>query len=445
MLNIQLNRHLKIGNIFTVFWINLIDNTILRERAIVVSVVKKGSDREITNEHLNELEFLAETAGAEIIERFVQELAKPSVVTMIGSGKAEEIKEFVKENSINLAIFDEDLSPVQLRNLEKIFEIKVIDRSGIILDIFANHARTNEAKTQVELAQLQYMMPRLTRMWTHLSKQFGGIGTKGPGETQIETDRRMVKQRIQMLKDKLDDISRNKEIQRRNRSKFPRFALVGYTNAGKSTLMNVLTQAEVYVEDKLFATLDTTVRQFLLPAGMEALISDTVGFIRKLPTHLVASFRSTLAEAAEADVIIHVVDVSHPYFRDQIKVVEATLDSLKIFEKPTMLVLNKVDLMDEYIGLNSIKNEYENSIFISAKKNMNITALLDKMQDVYNEHSKEVEFRLPYDRMEMIALLYKCAEITERIDTDEGITFKVRVKPEDAEYFNNKFGLFINK
>lgn len=421
------------------------ENIPTNEKAIVVTVIRKGSDRAICDEHLDELEFLAQTAGADIVERFIQELAKPSIVTLVGSGKAEEIKEYVKENAITLSIFDDDLSPAQVRNLEKILEIKVIDRSGLILDIFARHARSNEAKTQVELAQLQYLMPRLTRMWTHLSKQLGGIGTKGPGETQIEADRRSIKQRIQMLKEKLDDITRNKEVQRKNRSLFPRFALVGYTNAGKSTLMNVITDADVYVENKLFATLDTTVRQFDLPAGMSALISDTVGFIRKLPTHLVASFRSTLAEAAEADVIVHVVDVSHPFFRDQIKVVEATLASLNIEEKPTVLVLNKVDLIEDLIGLHSIKEEFEKCIFVSAKKNMNIAALLEKLQEVYSEQSLTAKFILPYDKMEMIALLYKCAEMGSRVDGDDGIEFTVRVKPENAEYFKNKFGTFISK
>ncbi|MDX9791548.1 MAG: GTPase HflX [Candidatus Kapaibacterium sp.] len=421
------------------------ENIQKNEKAVLITVIRKGSDRFTADEHLNELEFLAKTAGAEIEERFVQELEKPYAATFIGTGKAEEIQEYVKENSVTLAIFDEDLTPVQARNLEKTLEIKVVDRSGLILDIFARHARTNEAKTQVELAQMQYMMSRLTRMWTHLSKQFGGIGTKGPGETQIETDRRIIKQRIQILKEKLKEIAGSKDVQRKNRSKFPRFALVGYTNAGKSTLMNVLTEAGVYVEDKLFATLDTTVRQITLPSGMNALLSDTVGFIRKLPTHLVASFRSTLAEASEADVIVHVVDVSHKYFRDQIKVVQDTLVSLNISEKPTLLVLNKVDLVDELIGINSIKQEYEKSIIISAKRNINIQALLDSMQDVYNGASPEVELEVPYTNMEYINLLYKIAEIREKKDLDTGVQFLVKVKPDDVKLFENKFGKFTKK
>ncbi len=414
------------------------------ERAIIISASRKGEMRNIIEEHINELEFLAKTAGAEILEKFSQELAKFNIATMIGKGKAEEIHEFIKENSITLAIFDDDLTPIQIRNLEKIFEIKVLDRSMLILDIFAKHAQSNEAKTQVELAQLQYLMPRLTRMWTHLSKQFGGIGTKGPGETQIETDRRIIKHRIQILKEKLEDISKTREVQRKNRSNFPRFALVGYTNAGKSTLMNVLSQAGVYVEDKLFATLDTTVRQFVLPSGVEALLSDTVGFIRKLPTHLVASFRSTLAETAESDIILHIVDVSNPFFRDHIKVVEDTLNYLKIVDIPIILVLNKIDLMQEYFGLSSIESEFKDSIFISAKRHINIQGLLQKIQDIYNKQSKEYILTIPYNKMEMLSLLYKCAEIISKKDGDFGTEFKVRIQYDDYEFFQNKFGNFIN-
>ncbi len=243
---------------------------IITEKAIAVQLILKGSDREIAREHLEELAFLALTAGAEVTETFRQELQKPNVKTYLGKGKVEEIKEYIKENAITLVIFDDDLSPVQTRNLEKELEVKVIDRSALILDIFARRARSTEAKTQVELAQMQYLMPRLTRMWTHLSKQFGGIGTKGPGETQIETDRRIIKTKIQQLKERLLDIDKQREVQSKHRSGMPRFALVGYTNAGKSTLMRVITSADVYIEDKLFATLDTTVRHFTMTSGQEA-------------------------------------------------------------------------------------------------------------------------------------------------------------------------------
>lgn len=423
----------------------LVNNQIKTEKAIAVQLIIKGSDRTIAEEHLDELSFLAVTAGAEVIETFTQELAKPNVATYLGKGKVDEIKEFIIANEIKLVIFDDDLSPVQTRNLEREFEVKVIDRSALILDIFANRARTNEAKTQVELAQMQYLMPRLTRMWTHLSKQYGGIGTKGPGETQIETDRRIIKTKIQQLKEKLIEIDKQREIQSKNRSVMPRFALVGYTNAGKSTLMRAITSSDVYVEDKLFATLDTTVRQFTLPSGQEALLSDTVGFIRKLPTHLIASFRSTLAEASSADVLIHVVDVSNPYFRDHIQVVEETVESLKIFEKPTILVLNKLDLIDKSLGFRAIEKEFQDSIFISAERGINIKNLLEKMLEVYIQNAKLIEFTLPYEQMQMLSVLYKVADVIEHEEKEYGIEYKVKVHRDDYDFFISRFEQFIKR
>lgn len=413
------------------------------ERAIAMTVIRKGSDRQVALEHLDELAFLAETAGAIVIEKFYQELAKPNVATLIGKGKVQELKEEVINNEITLVIFDEDLSPVQVRNLEKSLEIKVLDRSGIILDIFAARAQTLEAKTQVELAQMQYLMPRLTRMWTHLSKQFGGIGTKGPGETQIETDRRIVREKIQYLKNKLIEIEKNREIQRKSREGMPRFALVGYTNAGKSTLMRTITEAEVYIEDKLFATLDTTVRGFELPNGSKALLSDTVGFIRKLPTHLVASFRSTLAEAKEADVLIHVVDVTHEFFRDHIKIVEATLEDLNISDIPTILVFNKIDLMVERIGIAYIKEEYPNAVFISAERGMNINGLLEEMQGVYDANSNDFVIMIPYADSSKVSKLYSVGDILDKQDTDLGSEYKIRIKPDRTELFKNIYGSYI--
>ncbi|MBE2188267.1 MAG: GTPase HflX [Candidatus Kapabacteria bacterium] len=417
----------------------------ITEKAIAVQLILKGSDREIAREHLEELAFLALTAGAEVTETFKQELQKPNVKTYLGKGKVEEIKEYVKENTITLVIFDDDLSPVQTRNLEKELEVKVIDRSALILDIFARRARSTEAKTQVELAQMQYLMPRLTRMWTHLSKQFGGIGTKGPGETQIETDRRIIKTKIQQLKERLLDIDKQREIQSKHRSGMPRFALVGYTNAGKSTLMRVITTADVYIEDKLFATLDTTVRHFTMTSGQEALLSDTVGFIRKLPTHLIASFRSTLAEASSADVLIHVVDVSNPYFRDHIAVVEETLESLKITDKPTILVLNKLDLIDKSLGFRAIEKEFKDSIFISAERGINIRNLMEKMLEVYIVNSKLIEFVLPYDQMNLLSVLYKVADVIDSEEKDYGIEYKVKVHSDDTEFFKSRFEKFITR
>ncbi len=425
--------------------LNLYETLEKQERAVAISVVRKGADREKTRENLEELAFLAETAGAEVVELIYQELAKPSKSTAIGKGKVAELRELIIEREINLVIFDDDLTPAQVRNLETELQVKVMDRSGIILDIFAERAQTNEAKTQVELAQLQYMMPRLTRMWTHLSKQYGGIGTKGPGETQIETDRRIVRNRIQALKEKLDNISTQKEQQRKGRKSMPRFALVGYTNAGKSTLMQNITNENVYIEDKLFATLDTTVRIFALPSGQEALLSDTVGFIKKLPTHLVASFRSTLAEASEADIILHVVDVSNPFFREHIEVVEKTLASLNITEIPTILVCNKIDKLEDLDGLKHIEEEYKDCIFVAAAKGLNIQTLLEKMQEKYNENCKTTTILIPYVESQKVAWIYKYCEIIERNDIDEGTEIIIRVPTEQEDYFASHYKNYIQE
>jgi GTP-binding protein HflX len=340
-------------------------------------------------------------------------------------------------------LFDDELSPAQIRNLENALEIKILDRSTLILDIFARHARSQEAKLQVELAQSQYMLPRLTRLWTHLSKQFHGVGTKGPGETQIETDRRMLRIKIQRLKEKLADISMQRQQQRKGRENLPRFALVGYTNAGKSTLMNILTGSDVHVEDKLFATLDTTVRSFELPGGQKGLLSDTVGFIRKLPAHLIASFRSTLAETAEADIILHVVDVSHPHFLDHIAVVNETLDYLKITNKPSLLVCNKIDLLPQLSDIRFLENTYKDCVYISAKRGINIGKLFDAMQKKLDEQSGIYEFLLPYRFPELLSRLYSFADVLTRKDNDEGMELTVRVQHEKKNQFLNIFNKFI--
>lgn len=415
------------------------------EKVILIAVVRKGSDRSKTEENLEELSRLAETAGALIADTLTQEVEKPNPATALGSGKVDELKLLAMEQEATLVIFDDELSPAQVRNLERILEIKVMDRSGLILDIFVKHAKTLEAKTQVELAQLEYLLPRLSRMWTHLSKQYGGIGTKGPGETQIETDRRIIRERIQKLKAKLKDIDKQKEVRRKGRQSLPRFALVGYTNAGKSTLMNAISGSDVYVEDKLFATLDTTVRSFDLPSSLQAIISDTVGFIRKLPTHLIASFRSTLNEAAEADVLVHVVDASHEGFRDQIMIVDQTLESLKIKDKPTILVFNKTDIMEDYQGvLKRIEAEYPNSIFVSAKRNININKLLELFQAEYDGSSQIFNFTIPYDDMANVAKLYDFVEIVSRNDSDQGIELSVKVNSEKQDHFKNVFGKYLH-
>lgn len=312
------------------------------ERAVVVGLITPRQPEGKVNEYLDELEFLADTAGGEVVKRFTQKVDTPNSATFVGKGKLEEIKEYVEKNDIGMVIFDDDLSTKQIANIEKELQVKILDRSSLILDIFAKRAQTATAKTQVELAQYQYLLPRLTRMWTHLERQKGGIGMRGPGETQIETDRRIIKRRIAWLKDQLSDIDRQKTLQRKNRGKLTRVALVGYTNVGKSTLMNLLSKSEVFAENKLFATLDTTVRKVIID-NLPFLLTDTVGFIRKLPTNLVESFKSTLDEVREADLLVHVVDISHPQFEEQIAVVKQTLQEIGAGDKPVYMVFNKID------------------------------------------------------------------------------------------------------
>lgn len=406
------------------------------ERAIAVSVAPKGGDRAMALDHLDELEFLAETCGAEVVAKIYQERDKPDGSTAVGKGKVQELKEMVEEDKVTLIIFDDDLTPVQVRNLQKELEVKVIDRSGLILDIFASRAKTSEAKTQVELAQLQYLLPRLTRMWSHLSKQFGGIGSKGPGETQIETDRRLVRDRIDALKERLEHIDTHRQQQRKGRQGMIKFALVGYTNAGKSTLMNAMTDSGVYVKDQLFATLDTTVRSIELPNGKKGVLSDTVGFIRKLPTHLIASFRSTLAEASDADVLMHVVDASHKAFREQIAVVDETLAALNIEGKPTILVLNKTDAISEE-ERNQLKIEFPGSILISAVNGINLDKLLLKMQQLSETGVSIIKLELPYSQMQLLPKLYELGEITSRLEHDDGITVEITVTDATKERILN--------
>ncbi len=383
------------------------------ERAVLVGLITPQQGEARVQEYLDELAFLADTAGAHTIARFTQKLDYPNPRTFVGKGKLEEIKAYPEANDVGMVSFDDDLSTKQVSNIERELQVKILDRSSLILDIFAKRAQTAIAKTQVELAQYQYLLPRLTRMWTHLERQRGGIGMRGPGETQIETDRRIILDKISRLKEELTSIDKQKSIQRKNRGKLTRVALVGYTNVGKSTLMNVLSKSDVFAENKLFATLDTTVRKVTIE-NLPFLLTDTVGFIRKLPTHLVESFKSTLDEVRDADVLVHVVDISHPNFEDQIEVVNKTLSELcDGADKPMIMVFNKVDAFShvpkdeddltprtrENIPLDELKASWmarmgDNCVFISAKKGINIDELKTKIYD----RAREVHLsRFPYN------------------------------------------------
>lgn len=383
------------------------------EKAVLIGVITQHQDENQLEEYLDELEFLTLTAGGKSVKRFTQKLERPHPKTFIGAGKLEDVRRYIESHNIGTAIFDDELSPAQLRNIEKVLDCKILDRTNLILDIFAQRAQTSSAKTQVELAQCQYILPRLTRLWTHLDKQKGGIGMRGPGETEIETDRRIIRDKITLLKKKLVTIDKQMAVQRKNRGKMVRVALVGYTNVGKSTLMNVVSKSDVFAENKLFATLDTTVRKVVVK-NIPFLMTDTVGFIRKLPTQLVESFKSTLDEVREADLLLHVVDISHPNFEDHIASVNTILDEIESANKPTIMVFNKIDAythetIDEddlvtektkaHYTLEDWKRTWMNdlestSIFISAINKGNIEEFKDK---VYDEVKKIHIQRFPYN------------------------------------------------
>jgi GTP-binding protein HflX len=381
------------------------------ETAVLIGVIGKDQTEEETTEYLDELAFLAETAGVAPSGFFTQKIDTPNPRTFIGAGKLQEISSYVEENEIELAIFDDELQPTQLRNIERELKIRILDRTTLILDIFAQRAKTAHAKVQVELAQYQYLLPRLTRMWTHLERQRGGIGLRGPGETEIETDRRIIRDKISRLKEQLVKIDQQMSNQRKNRGKMVQVALVGYTNVGKSTLMNQLSKSDVFAENKLFATLDTTVRKVVI-GNLPFLVSDTVGFIRKLPTHLVESFKSTLDETRESDVLVHVVDISHSNYEEQIQVVENTLEEIGAGDKPVIMVFNKIDNysyvqkdeddltpeLKENLSLDDLRRRWSsdrrNVVFISALKKENI----DHLKDLLYQTVKEIHVkRYPYN------------------------------------------------
>lgn len=391
-----------------------IDTAPKQETAVLIGIISQKQDEETVREYLDELSFLVETAGGKALKRFTQKIEIPNPGTFVGQGKIEEIRQYVKENKIDLTVFDDELSPSQLRNIEKILGCKILDRNNLILDIFARRAKTAQAKTQVELAQYQYLLPRLTRMWTHLERQKGGIGLRGPGETEIETDRRIIRTKITLLKEKLKSIDKQNQTQRKGRKNLVRIALVGYTNVGKSTIMNLLSKSEIFAENKLFATLDTTVRKVVIE-NLPFLLSDTVGFIRKLPHSLVESFKSTLDEVREADILLHVVDISHPNFEEQINVVKQTLKDINASEKPSFVIFNKIDAYTfiekdhddltpatkKNLSLDELKKSWMAKsnmpcIFISAKSKENI----EEFKKAIYKTAKEIHTRrYPYDNM----------------------------------------------
>lgn len=404
-----------------------------RERAVIVGITGLSTSRAQAEEYLEELALLVETAGADVIHRIIQERDTIDVATFVGKGKAEQIATIVVDENIHLVIFDDDLSTPQVRNLERLFNCKVIDRSGLILDIFTKRAKSLEARTQVALAQYEYLLPRLTRQWTHLSKQYGGIGTKGPGETQIETDRRMIRKHISHLREKLVHISRQREIQRRGREEFTRVALVGYTNTGKSTLMNLLSHAGVLVENRLFATVDSTVRCIPLDDATKILLSDTVGFIRKLPHNLIASFKSTLAEVTEADILLHVIDISHPLWEEQIAIVQSTLQEISADGKPVMMVFNKIDLLEDRTILELLGRKYQNSVCISAARAINISTLKEKLSLLVQDTFIDRTFTFSQNQYDIIAHLHNVAEVLSQHYTHDHVEVHVRLRQSELD------------
>lgn len=395
-------------------------NQLEKERALLIGVYGAETLRLEAQEHIDELELLAYTAGAETIDKILQNRLHPDPTSYIGKGKLQELKAMAGELKIDVLIFNDDLTATQIRNIEKNTKAKVLDRSGLILDIFASRAKTSAAKNQVELAQLQYLLPRLTRFWTHLSRQTGGIGTKGPGETQIETDRRLINKRIAVLKDKLEKLDKQRTTQRKGRGEMTRISLVGYTNAGKSTLMNTLTETNVLAEDRLFATLDSTVRRLELH-NHAVLLSDTVGFIRKLPHNLIDSFKSTLDEVRESDIMLHVVDSSSPTIEEYIEVVNRTLDEIGIIGKKKLLVFNKIDRLDPE-KLTELKRNYPGAIFLSAIRGIGLGKLKNRLENLIEEDYVDFQYKIPLTQFKAAAFLHEVAVIDKEQYEHEEVT-----------------------
>jgi GTPase len=395
-----------------------------RERAIVVALKQDGQSEELVWEHLDELILLADTAGADVVDQLVQSRRRPDPSTWIGKGKVEQLTAAADELDVDLIILDDDLSPAQAKNLSKQTQRRVLDRSGLILDIFAKRARTREARTQVELAQLNYLLPRLSGAWTHLERQRGGIGLRGPGETQLETDRRLVRTRIRQLKTELEKIQRQRKTRRARRDELFKVALVGYTNAGKSTLLNRMTGSDVFCEDRLFATLDSTVRRLELQDGTPCLVADTVGFIRKLPHHLVASFRSTLEEVAEADLLLHVIDLSHESYASHIEAVNDVLADLGAAGTPVLHVFNKVDLVDDPAIKKSVENNYAPCLQVSAKDSIRIDDLFERVQAFHAEGLLDFFLFIPWKHFAVCTDLRTKGTVLQEWNQEEGVLVK---------------------
>ena len=408
-----------------------------KERVVIVGVILNNETEE-THDMLTELERLVETAGGEVVAKVVQERKKIDPAYYLGKGKAEFIKQICGMERASTVVFDEELSPAQVKNLEKIINRKVIDRSGLILDIFAHNAKSKEAKTQVELAQLNYLLPRLTRRWTHLERQDGAIGLRGPGETQLETDKRLISNKIKKLKQELKNIETQRKTQRKSRKNMFRASLIGYTNSGKSTLMNLLTDSSVLVENKLFATLDSTIKKMFLRNKNVLLLSDTVGFIKKLPHQLIASFKSTLEEIRESDILIHVVDISHKNFREHIETVHLVLHELDIDDKFMVTVFNKIDLLEDENKMISIREEYPESIFASAKLGIGTNSLKDKIDKILAEHYYEGEFTLPYLSSGKLSYIFKTCNVIKISKNKDNLKIRYRIKRELKEKLINQ-------
>lgn len=411
------------------------NSDIERERVLLVGLYGANETRHQAEEYLNELELLVDTAGGIIVEKILQNRTSPDKATYIGKGKLEELRLMKEDLNIDAIIFDDDLSPTQIRNIEKGTESKIIDRSGLILDIFAGRAQTAAAKTQVELAQLQYLLPRLTRFWTHLSRQEGGIGTKGPGETQIETDRRIIGRRITSLKERLVKLDRQRHTQRKRRSDMIRVSLVGYTNAGKSTLMNAFTDSEVLVEDRLFATLDPTVRRYELE-NHAILLSDTVGFIRKLPHNLVESFKSTLDEVSEADILLHIVDGSSKMAHEYIEVVNTTLEEINASNTQTIMVLNKVDNMSAD-QISAMRLEYPDAVFISAEQQIGLKELEQKISETIESGYSNHTLSIPVSKYKAVAFIHEHANVESEKFEGNKVELTFRMAKKDFEQLSH--------